>query len=50
MLDKIKESSRLIHCDETTIQVNKEENKKASSNSYMWVITTGKLGKMQGVI
>lgn len=26
MLDKIKESSRLIHCDETTIQVNKEEN------------------------
>ena len=50
MLDKIKESSRLIHCDETTIQVNKEENKKASSNSYMWVITTGKLEKMQGVI
>ena len=33
-----------------TIQVNKEENKKASSNSYMWVITTGKLEKMQGVI
>jgi transposase IS66 len=26
MLDKIKENSRLIHCNETTIQVNKEEN------------------------
>ena len=50
MLDKIKENSSLIHCDETTIQVNKEANKKASSNSYMWVITTGKLEKMQAVI
>lgn len=28
MLDKIKENSSLIHCDETTIQVNKEANKK----------------------
>lgn len=50
MLDKIKENSSLIHCDETTIQVNKEANKKASSNLYMWVITTGKLEKMQAVI
>ena len=50
MLDKIKENSSLIHCDETTIQVNKEANKKASSNSYMWVITTGKLEQMQAVI
>lgn len=50
MLNKIKENSSLIHSDETTIQVNKEENKKASSNSYMWVITTGKLEKMQAVI
>ena len=28
----------LLHMDETRIQCNKEENRKASSNSYMWVM------------
>jgi len=27
----------LIHMDETTLQVNQEEGRKASANSYMWV-------------
>ena len=31
----------LIHLDETTIQVNKEEGRKASSKSYMWVMKGG---------
>lgn len=30
-----------LHMDETGIQCNKEEGKKASSNSYMWVATSG---------
>ena len=30
-------SSNYIQCDETPIQVLKEENKKATSKSYMWV-------------
>lgn len=50
MLNKLKEESRLLHCDETTVQVNKEEGKKASSNSYMWVLTSGALEKCKGVI
>lgn len=50
MLKKIKESSNVLHCDETTIQVNKEEGKKASSNSYMWVLTPGEFEKTKGVI
>lgn len=50
MLKQIKESCKLIHCDETTIQCNKEENRKASSNSYMWVLTSGELEKAKGVI
>lgn len=30
-----------LHMDETRIQCNKEEGKKPSSNSYMWVIRSG---------
>ena len=30
-----------LHIDETRIQVNKEEGKKASSQSWMWVIQSG---------
>jgi hypothetical protein len=30
-----------LHMDETRIQCNKEEGKKASSNSWMWVIQSG---------
>jgi transposase len=29
---------QLLHMDETRIQCNKEENRKASSNSFMWVM------------
>lgn len=50
MLKQIKEKSSVLHCDETTIQVNKEIGKKASSNSYMWVLTPGELEKTKGVI
>lgn len=50
MLKKIKENSLLLHCDETTIQVNKEQNKKATSNSYMWVLTSGELEENKGII
>jgi transposase len=30
-----------VHADETTVQVLKEDNKKASSKSYMWVYLSG---------
>lgn len=50
MLKKIKEGNELIHCDETTMQCNKEAGRKASSNSYMWVLTSGELEENKGVI
>ena len=50
MLKKLKENCELLHADETTMQCNNEPGKKASSNSYMWVIATGKLEKNKGVI
>ena len=50
MLHKLKEESSVLHCDETTLQVNKEEGKKASSNSYMWVLTSGNSEKCKGVV
>lgn len=50
MLKKMKEQSEVLHCDETTIQCNKEKGRKASTNSYMWVIATGESEKKQGVI
>lgn len=50
MIKKIKEESELLHCDETTIQCNKEANRKATSNSYMWVLRSGELEKRKGVI
>lgn len=31
-------SSNYIHCDETTVQVLKEKDKKATTKSYMWVM------------
>lgn len=36
--------------DETTMQCNKEVGRKASSNSYMWVLASGELEKCKGVI
>ena len=50
MLKKIKSNSEVIHCDETTMQCNKEIGKKATSNSYMWVLSSGELEKEKGVI
>ncbi|MFJ4133619.1 IS66 family transposase [Pseudomonas cyclaminis] len=34
-------ASRLIHCDETRVQVLKEPGREASSQSWMWVQTGG---------
>lgn len=50
MLKKLKEKCELLHCDETTMQCNKEPGKKASSNSYMWVLASGELEENEGVI
>ncbi len=44
MQDKLLES-RLIHCDETTVQVLKEPDKPASSKSYLWVRVAGPPGQ-----
>ena len=35
----------LIHCDETPLQVLKEEGKKPQSKSYMWLYRSGNDGK-----
>lgn len=50
MLKKLKTDSELLHCDETTMQCNKEKGRNASSNSYMWVLASGALEKQKGVI
>ena len=50
MLNQMKRESELLHCDETTMQCNKELERKASSNSYMWVIASGETEKKKGVI
>lgn len=38
-------SSRVIHCDETRVQVLKEPDREPSSQSWMWVQTGGPPGK-----
>ncbi len=50
ILKQMKKNSEVLHCDETTMQCNKEPGKKATSNSYMWVLTTGEHEKKKGVI
>ena len=50
MLNKLKAESKLLHCDETTIQCNKEANRKPSTNSYMWVLCSGENEENKGVI
>lgn len=50
MLKQMKENNKLLHGDETTMQCNKEQGKKASSSSYMWVLASGELEKEKGVI
>ena len=50
MLKRMKSQSELLHADETIIQCNKEVGRKASSNSYMWVLRSGELENEKGVI
>lgn len=50
MLKQMKQKNELLHVDETTMQCNKEQGRKVSSNSYMWVLTSGELEKEKGVI
>ena len=50
MHKKMKAESELLHCDESTMQCNKEVGRKATSNSYMWVLSSGELEKQKGVI
>ena len=38
-------SRDILHCDETPVQVLKEEGKKAETKSYMWLYRTGNDGK-----
>ena len=41
MQKEIKEKCKILHVDETGIQVNKEPGRNPSSNSYMWVLRSG---------
>ena len=50
MLKKLKSENELLHCDETTMQCNKETGRKATTNSYMWVLASGELEKRKGII
>ena len=50
MLEQLKKNCELLHCDETTIQCNKEKGRKASTNSYMWVLCSGEQEQKKGVV
>ncbi len=50
MFKKLKQENKLAHTDETTIQCNKEEGRNASSNSYMWVYSSGELENIRGTV
>ena len=50
MHKELKAKCEVLHSDETTIQVNKEPGRNATSNSYMWVLRSGELEKIKGVI
>lgn len=50
MHEVILNTSELIHCDETTMQCNKEIGRKATTNSYMWVLRSGATEEKKGVI
>ncbi|PWM73460.1 MAG: IS66 family transposase [Bacillota bacterium] len=41
---------KIIHCDETEVQVLREAGKKPQSTSYMWVYCTGKYSNKQIVL
>lgn len=48
MLKKMKEQNELLHCDETKMKCNKD--KGDSNNAYMWVLASGELEEIKGVI
>lgn len=50
MFSKLKQNCNVLHNDETTIQCNHESGKKASSDSYMWVMVSGEEETCKGVI
>ena len=48
IVEKLKEEllkRDIVHCDETPVQVLKEEGKKPQTKSYMWLYRTGDDGK-----
>lgn len=46
--EKLLSSCALLHMDETRIQCNKEPGRKASSDSFMWVMRSGAGEELQG--
>ena len=50
MLETLKNKCELLHCDESTIQCNKEKGRKASTNSYIWVLCSGEQEENKGVV
>ena len=50
MQKEIKEKCKILHVDETGIQVNKELGRNPSSNSYMWVLRSGEQETTKGVV
>lgn len=50
MLKKIKQECEVLHCDETTIQCNKEVGRAASSKSYMWSVCSGEKESLKFVV
>lgn len=47
---KILENNILVMVDETRIQCNKEEGRRASTDSFMWVLRSGEDETIKGVI
>lgn len=50
MLKTLKKECTILHCDETTMQCNKEDGRNASNKSYMWVMVSGKDEKHKACI
>ena len=50
MQKELKSKCEVLHSDETTIQVNKEPGRNATSNSYMWLLCSGKDETTKGVV
>ena len=50
MQKELKKNCELMHVDETVMQCNKEPGRKATNNSYMWVMCSGELEKIKGII